>query len=97
MPQNAEHTFVPTFHERIKRSNPVASRFVDQLMGQGRPYPLALPTILHQRGVLGSFISRLAGVAYDGDDLVRVLGIQRDQAEVIHAIGAGEVAGLLVR
>src|SRR5215211_5088589 len=66
-------------------------------MGQSCPYPLALPTILHERSVLSSFVTWFASVAYDGDDLLWVLGMQSDQAEVIHAISASEVAGLLVR
>src|SRR5215208_1033916 len=66
-------------------------------MAQSCPYPLALPTILDERRVLGSFVAWCAGIAYDGDDLLWVLGMQSDQAEVIHAISASEVAGLLVR
>jgi hypothetical protein len=44
-------------------------------MGQGCSYPLALPTILGKRSVLGSLVTRFAGVAYDSDDLVWVFGI----------------------
>jgi hypothetical protein len=66
-------------------------------MGQSCPYPLTLPTILDERRVLGSFVTQFAGIAYDGDDLLWVVGMQSDQAEVIHAISASEVPGLLVR
>jgi hypothetical protein len=44
-------------------------------MGQSCPYPLALPTILDERRVLGSFVTWFASVAYDSDDLLWVFGI----------------------
>jgi hypothetical protein len=45
-------------------------------MGQSCPYPLALPTILDERSVLGSLVTRFAGITYDGDDFLWVLGMQ---------------------
>ena len=94
--QNVQHTLVRALYERVKETNPVTSRYFDQPMGQARPYPLALPPVLDQRRVLGSLVARCSGVAYDADDLVLVLGIQGDQAEVVRAVGASEVPSLLV-
>ena len=41
-----------------------------KLAGQGYPYPVLLPTILHQSRVHGLLVLWLAVVAYDGDELV---------------------------
>jgi hypothetical protein len=75
VPKHVQHTLVLALYERVKETNPVTSRYFDQPMCQACPYPLALPPILDQRRVLGSLVARFAGVAYDGDDLVGVLGI----------------------
>src|SRR4028118_1193894 len=74
-PENVEHTPVFALYGRANRPTPVPSRFVDQPMGQGRTYPPALPTILHERRVLGPFVPRLAGVAYDGGDLAGAVAL----------------------
>lgn len=57
---------------------------------------MPLPAILDEGSVLGPLAAPFAVVAHDRDDLVLVLGIRGDQTDVVHAIGVGEVPGLLV-
>jgi hypothetical protein len=81
MPQELQHLPVLAHPHRIETPNPFVFGFVDQLAGQGYPYPVFLPAILHDCRVLGFFVlAPFAVVAHDRDDLVRVVGSSATKA-----------------
>jgi hypothetical protein len=51
---------------------------------------------LNNGRVLGPLVARFAIVAHDRDDLVLVVGLYRDESEVVHPVGVSEVLGLLL-
>lgn len=95
MPKQFQHTPVFAHHQCVEAPNAFISCFADQLAGQGYPYPVALPAILDEGRVLGSFVTRLAVIACESDDLVRVVGVQCDQSEVVYTINVREILSLL--
>ena len=52
--------------------------------------------ILDEGRVLGPLATRFAVVAHERDDLVRIVGIQRDKSEVVNAVDVSEELGLLL-
>ncbi len=75
--------------------NPSIKRSLDKLLGQYGAQTTSLPTIFGNSCILGPVTFRYSDEAYNGNYLVWLSGIQRNQCEVVHAIYIGEVPGLL--
>ena len=54
-----------------------------------------MPAIFDDGRVLGLLFARFAVVAHDGDDLVLIVGIYRDESEVVCSVDVSEVLGIL--
>jgi hypothetical protein len=74
-PKELQHACVLTHYQRVKVSNPIIPRYVDQQAAQGYPYPTALSAIFYDGRVLGMLFTRFAIVTHDGDDLALVVQV----------------------
>src|SRR3954447_18520496 len=91
-----QHALVLTHHQRVEVPNSLIPRFVDQPTGEVYPYPVILPAIFNDGRVLGMFFTRFAIITHDREDLVLIVGIQRDESEVVDTVDLSKVLGLLI-
>ncbi len=95
-PKKAQHSRILGHYQPIEVPDPSITRIIEQLMGQMLAQATSLPAILNESRVLGLVGVRFTVEAYHRDNLILLVGIQRDQREVVGAIDVSEILGLLV-